>query len=1353
MARRNNKSHQEPEAQQPVDATLIVGLGASAGGIEALKSFFTHLPESDGVAFVVIMHLAPEVESHLAKVLQQSTSLPVTQVKDRVRLEGRHVYVIPPGKNLLAQDGHLILEEIEEQRHSRAPVDHFFRTLADAWGERAVCVVLSGSGADGSVGILRIKEHGGLVLAQRPQEAGHEDMPRATIATGVVDKVLSTQKMGEEVAKYLQHLARLEDGRPLTGDSMQELQRIFIPLRNRTGHDFSHYKRPTVQRRVERRMHVRGVDTLDDYLELLQQQPDEAHALQNELLISVTNFFRDPEAFEVLEKKVIPQLFEDKLAQDEVRVWIAGCATGEEAYSIAMLLMEYAFNLDIPPAVQVFATDLSDKAIQKAREGRYPASIEADVSPERLQRFFRQEQNGYRIRQEVREKMLFARHGLLKDPPFSQIDLVSCRNVLIYLQPLLQEQLLSLFHYSLRPSGHLFLGTAESVAGANRLYRTVDKSARLYRRRNIETPLPTLQRSLTQAALLPDNAEPAPTSPLKDINFANLHRQLASDMAPPSVLINADYDIVFLSDSVSQFLRFAGGAPTQHLPKLVVPELLVELQTSLFEVRRKGHQVVSRPVTVTQGDDEKTDVRLRVRPIAEGDLVHVVFESAPPTAPVQQEGEADADAHTRSGYERELMETREQLHLIVEEYETSRSELKAQNEELQSINEELRSTAEELETSKEEAQSMAEELQTVNAELKQKVSEAMRAKSDVENLIVSSDIGTLFLDPELRIKRFTPHVRDNFHIVSSDIGRPLTDLAHRFGSDSLVPIIEAVSETFEPRDQEMTNDQGRCFLVRGRPYRTRSNHFEGVVLTFVDITNRKEAQAREQLLLQIDAERKRLEGILHNMPVGAVIVEPNGKLIYANEEMDRIFEQSFSEIASTTPYLQWPLYKHDSDELLPHAEKPVVLACETGERVEGKELRIKLPDGTWRYVSTNSAPIRDAEGDIVSCVTAFMDVTERYEAEQLLRETETRFRHMAETVPDVLFTATPEGLIDYVNTRMERVTGLPTDSLLGTYMWPDFIHPEDRADALTRWSSALDTQRSYEARYRLLTESGESCWHIARARPVYDESGALTRWFGTLTEVDALVQAQQEVQALNALLEARVAERTEQVRNLAASLTLAEQREHQRIAQILHDDLQQILYGLSISLGLLKKPVNEADKNQLLDRSLQTLEQAISTTRMLAVELSPPVLKSSELDQLLQWTALRVEDQYNLHVTVTLDGPCRIHRADLRVLLYQLLRELLFNIVKHAGTDKAVLHAWETENEVMISIEDNGVGFDLDTVKARRSLKGGLGLFSVGERLELIGGHFSIESVPGDGTRVVLAIPVEKPPPDSAPAQ
>ena len=842
-----------------------MGLGASAGGIKALQEFFAHVRGPSGAAYVVILHLSPTHDSKLAEVLQATTSMPVRQVRERMRVERDHVYVIPPNKTLTVADGHFNVSDVTRLEQRRAPVDIFFRTLAEAHGPRAASVVLSGTGRDGSSGLKRVKEQGGLTIAQEPREAEYGDMPAEAITTGFVDYVLPVAEMPAAILRYFDELARVrvpDVAHPPAHQDEEALRDILTALRVRTGHDFTSYKPATVLRRIARRMSVHARPTLGDYAALVHERADEAVRLMKELLISVTNFFRDADAFTTLEQRVIPRLFEGKDAGDQVRVWVAGCATGEEAYSIAMLLAEYAATRSAPPSIQVFATDLDQYAIAEAREGLYSAVDVADVSEERLRRFFQREPAGYRIRRELREMVLFAHHNLIKDPPFSHLDLISCRNLLIYLNRTAQEKVLETFQFALRPGALLFLGTSEAADGTNQFVR-LDAHAHIYESRVGATP--PARHGHNRLALPPLSPPRAPETGAAAFGSpGQLHQRLLEQYAPPSLVVNEDYAVVHVSEKAGRYLEVPGGEPSRDLLTLARRELRADLRRALREATLQRTTAEVHGVPLSLGSENVT-LTIRVKPaLRDGSpprgLFLIVFEEAvrdERTHVDRTEATSGADTVT-AHLEDELALVKAQLNATIEQYETQVEEVKASNEELQALNEELRSSAEELETSKEELQSVNEELTTVNQELKVKIEELAATNNDFRNFINSTDIGTVFLDRALRVKLSTRRAQDIFNLLPTDAGRRLSDITTTLKYDRLYDDVNLVLEHLQTIERQVQTADGRWFLMRVLPYRTGDDRIEGVVLTFLDVTSRREAESRvrvgeERLRLLIDS--------------------------------------------------------------------------------------------------------------------------------------------------------------------------------------------------------------------------------------------------------------------------------------------------------------------------------------------------------------------------------------------------------------------------------------------------------------------------------------------------------------------
>jgi two-component system CheB/CheR fusion protein len=844
----------------PAKLSLVVGLGASAGGIQALAQFFANAPTDAPIAYVVVLHLSPDHESRLAEVLQRSTSLPVAQVRETVTLEPNHVYVIPPSRNLRAIDGSLVLTPQGRPDERKAPVDIFLRTLADAYGSNAAAVILSGTGVDGSNGLKRVKEYGGLTIAQRPDEAEHGDMPSAAIRTGLIDYVLPADQMPRRILDYHRRLKQTSVDAPRVAlEEAQALRDVMTLMRARTGHDFSDYKPATVNRRIGRRMSLHDLATVEQYALLMRGQPDEAVSLMKELLISVTNFFRDPEAFWFLEERIIPRLFDRKSPTDQVRVWSAGCATGEEAYSLAMLLAEHASNILAPPAVQVFATDLDEAAIAAARDGIYTPADVTDLSPERVKRFFQREAGGYRVRRELRETILFANHNVIKDPPFSHLDLIVCRNLLIYLNRTSQARVMETFHFALRPEGYLFLGASESADDASGLFTPLDKGSRVYQGRPTPSrphpPIEEMPRLVAQPASVRGSRS------ADRIAAGDLHLRLLEQFAPPSLLVTDDHTLVHASEHAGEFLQMSGGEPSRDVLRLIRPELRADLRTALRLAARERGQIEVRGARMSRAAGDVL-VTIVVKPVLRDGtpprgyyLLQFEQESALAASPAHVETRSDTESEHLQD---ELERIKAQLRTTIAESDSQVEDAKAANEELQAMNEELRSSTEELETSKEELQSANEELATVNQELKIKIEELALSNNDFRNLINSTEIGAIFLDRSLRVKLSTPRAQQVFNLLAGDTGRRLSDITHRLLYPEVHEDVDRVLRDLQTIEREVATRDGLWFLVRVVPYRTSEDRIEGVALTFLDITARRAAQehvrgSEEHLRLLIDS--------------------------------------------------------------------------------------------------------------------------------------------------------------------------------------------------------------------------------------------------------------------------------------------------------------------------------------------------------------------------------------------------------------------------------------------------------------------------------------------------------------------
>ncbi len=851
----------------------IVGIGASAGGVEALEAFFRGLPPDAGCGFVVVTHLSPERRSLLPEIISRYTDLPVHVAEDGARIGPNEVHVLAADALLDIADGRLKVSKPSSPRRGRKPIDIFFSALARDQGEYSAGVVLSGGDSDGTLGVKAIKERGGLTLAQvgdgNPPQ--HPDMPRSAIASGMIDLAIPVGEMGARLAEFARSLAlpdAVADSAQAEGDRdlREGRQEIYAILRNQIGHDFSGYKEKTFLRRVQRRMQVNRLETIGAYLERLRQDPQEVGTLFRDLLINVTTFFRDAGAFEVLEREVIPKLFAGRGAEDSVRVWVPGCATGEEVFSIAILMREHMDTLTAVPRVQIFATDIDERALDVARAGRYPAALLDDVSEARRNRFFTQEDGSYLLTKDVRDLCVFSPHSVIRDPPFSRLDLVSCRNLLIYFGPDVQSQVIPTFHYALRPGGYLFLGTSENATQFPDLFVSVDKKHRVFRARDDAT-------SGVRVPLVVSGLKPAPFPGHRggSRNLAGLalrqtvETQILDRFAPAHVVVNRDGDVIHYSARTGKYLEATPGAPSRQLLSMARKGLRLELRSLLREAIEGDRRVSHEGLLVEAEDGRVQRVNVTVEPMdAIGDerLLLVVFADVGPT--VSREGAASvvgSPDETVLHLERELRETRERLQSLIEEYETALEELKSSNEELVSVNEELQSTNEELEASKEELQSVNEELHTVNGELHGKVEQLDRANADLTNLFESTRVATIFLDSKLIIRSFTPAVSQIFNILPGDRGRPLTDLVSRVAMPDLVDDVRAVFDTGKTVERTLDHQQGGGhYLLRLVPYLDADQKIEGVVLTLVDITSLTRAEAHQKVL--IDELNHRVKNML-----------------------------------------------------------------------------------------------------------------------------------------------------------------------------------------------------------------------------------------------------------------------------------------------------------------------------------------------------------------------------------------------------------------------------------------------------------------------------------------------------------
>lgn len=944
----------------------IIGIGASAGGLAALEAFFETAVPDLGAAFVVIQHLDPKHSSMIAEILSRHTDMPVKQIEHGMKVEPDHVYVIPPNYYAALNDQSFELGEAVPHHGLRLPIDSFFCSLAAQQHHRAVGIILSGTGSDGSLGLRELKAAGGIVFAQSPETAQFDGMPRAAIATGQVDVVCAVPDMVPKIRDYLSHdYVRIpedaEDAAELIGDE-SGINSVIAVLQAQLGIDLRGYKTGTLGRRIARRMGLHNIAKVSDYLAYLREQPDEAKKLYKDLLISVTSFFRDPEAFETLRDSAIVDLVRGKASDEEIRVWVPGCATGEEAYSIAMLLIEELERTKKRCPIQIFATDLDEAALAVGRQGVYSASLVADIPPDRLQRFFIQHGKDYQISKELRETVTFALQNVISDPPFSRLDLISCRNLLIYLTAKLQDRILGYFHFALRKGGYLFLGRSESMGQLRGMFETIDKNSRLYRR---------LENTTNHVASFPVTGVlarapvtgPPPTQRTKEtVRLRELmQQQLLRSYAPAAVLTNARHQVLYFMGPTARYLEQPSGLPTQDLLTLAHPELRKSLRSGIKKAVESHEVVTIVEVSIKRGPPRQ-DTKISIRPLAATDqaekLLIVTFEdiTPPDTAQLPEATEPASEQSTIGELEHKLRDAQEDLQINLEELESTNEELQASNEEMMSVNEELQSANEELETSKEELQAMNEELSTVNNQLKDKVEQLAELSDDLANFVSSTGIATLLLNAHHTIGRFTPAAKRLFNLIDSDLGRPIGDIRQKFADDKFLEDVDKVFQSFTPIEREVRAEDGATYLMRIAPYRADKQRSGGVVVTFVDISQRLQDER------QLRESETRFRMLVENAPDPLIMVDGGGEIFLANSEALHFFGYDRAEFVGM-----------NVEQLLPQAlrkrhrahRKEYMKNAKVRPMGTGLELRALLKNGEEVPIEISLSPVSLESGEMI----------------------------------------------------------------------------------------------------------------------------------------------------------------------------------------------------------------------------------------------------------------------------------------------------------------------------------------------------------------------------------------------------
>jgi len=1283
----------------------IVGIGASAGGLEACLQLLAHLPDAP-LAVVVVQHLDPKHESKLGELLAKVTPMRVVTATQGEPVRAGCVYVIPPNAGLLIEKGALRLTQRLEGGGKHMPIDLFFRSLAVDCGARAIGVVLSGTGSDGTLGLGAIQREGGITFAQ-DATAKYDAMPRSAIAAGCVDLVLPPDEIGRKLA----HLAGPGNVAIATDvasrDEEENLVAVIAALRKGTAIDFSQYRRTTVRRRVQRRMVVQHIDDLRAYADLLAHSPSEAVALAEDILIHVTSFFRDAEAFEALKTEVFPRLLANRPQGMPIRIWVPGCSSGEEVYSIAIALAEFLGDSKADVPVKLFGTDISEIALEKARAGRYVENIALDVSQERLRRYFVATDGGYRIQRGVRDLCVFAKQDVTRDPPFSNMDLVSCRNLLIYLGPALQSRVLPVFHYALHERGFLLLGASESVT-AYPGFTVVDAKNKIFARSPVQLHpvLDFTDPRRVYGASLATRPGPHVTTQIEIQQAAD--RAVISEYAPRGVIVTDDLVIVQFRGETGAYLQPPPGAATFDLLRMVREELRVELRQALDEARK-----TRKPAHRRVGGPGKP-VEIGVVPFTAAELQRplyaIVFDE-----PSSNGAGAVSSPHEASDVEQalrsELAQTRNYLQSVIEQLEAGNEELKAANEEIVSSNEELQSTNEELQTAKEELQAANEELATVNQEMMVRNREATRLSDDLANVLTSASIPIVILSRDGKIRRFTPAAGKLLHLIGADVGRPLGDIKPALDGADLMALVAEVIDQLVPVERSVKDANGRFYSVVARPYMTLDNRIDGAVIVFLDVDALKKGEQA------IAAARDFSESIVDTVREGLVVLDEDLRVRSANRPFYHHFALSPDDVVRRPlPELGNGQWNHPA--LLRELE-----SVRLGGALDGFRLEQDFAKIGRRVLLLNARRFEGVGAPAAWLLLAIEDVTDSARSEEALRD-------MLTSAAEAILMSDTTGKIVFANAAAHRAYGYPQGELLG-----------------------LPAENLVPERLRSVREEARAAVGALEARPIGDgaletaglrKDGsefaieiALTPMKGANGPV--VVAFVSDVSARKAG-EQKLLEYQEKLRHMAFDAALAEERERRRIAINLHDGVGQALALAQNKLAAARTAV-EGPVRGAIEECVHLIDESIVQTRSLTFDLSPPILYDLGLEPALQWLAEEMGERYGMRVEVEGDKDLNV-APEAAAMAFRSVRELLTNVFKHAGTSAAKVTLRQEGDRVGIMVEDSGAGFD---AREGAGASTGFGLFSIREQIERLGGSVDVVSAPQYGTRVSMFVPASRP--------
>ena len=1318
-AARSTPSHKKVAAE----AFPVVGIGASAGGFEAFVDLLKDLPEKTGMGYVFVQHLDPTHGSMLPEILSRATRIPVEQVTDGLRVLPDHIYVIPANTTMLMEDGLLRLVTRPLSRGRHLPIDLFFTSLAKQRGNQAIGVILSGTASDGTEGCCAIKAAGGITFAQDEASAKYPDMPRSATNAGYVDFVLPPRAIAKELTRIGRHpyVAQMLLPRGTAGIVPgSDLNQLLALVRDSTGVDFSLYKQTTLHRRIKRRMVVHHLHKIKDYLRYVRKTPAELHELYREILIHVTGFFRDREAFDALREQVLPKLFATrKLGEEPLRIWVPACSTGEEAYSIAITVVEYWLKKGrIAPdptgfrskAVQIFATDISESALDRARSGLYDAAAVADVSAERLERFFTRSNGGYQVNQAIREMCIFARQNLAKDPPFSNLDLITCRNLLIYLGPELQKRIVPTFHYALKPDGFLMLGESESLGAFSDHFVLLDKKHKIYQKKRTAARLISFFSGVDYSLRKPPT-KAGRTGPGTELTVEKeVERVLGDRYIPASIVVNEEMEIVQFRGQTGAYLEPASGHPTFSLSKMAREGLLIDLRAALGKAKRSDSVVRVEKVQVKSNGGTK-EVNLEVIPVRGQDSperFYVVVFQKPAEAAGKEKSKkkavtSGAASQERDRLNREIRQLREELRTLIEDHETTTEEFKSANEEVLSANEELQSTNEELETAKEELQSSNEELTTLNEELQNRNTELSTANSDMMNLLANANLPLVMVDRDLRIRHFTTLAEKLLNLIPSDAGRKLREIRTNLDFDELENISRQAIENNAVQEMEVREKDGPLYLMKIRPYTTVENRIDGAVLSFVDI---------DALKRSLEEARTYADALIATAREPLLVLDKDLRVTVANPAFYRTFGTRHEDTEGKLIYDlgngQWNI---------PRLRQLLQEIVRINRRVDDFEVSHEFPGLGTRTMLLNARRIEPQPGAQMIFLS-FQDATEQKLSMEALRQ----HSAMLELANDAVFVRDLEGRIQLWNAGAERLYGWRKQEALGR-----------PASELLRTEFPVSVEAAKEELLRTGHWEGE----LVHYRKDGERRVVSSRWaIQRDSEPPAILEINTDI------TERKFYE--ESLRQLSTHLMRVQDEERRRIARDLHDSTGQKLVALKMQLTQVAESQKGRGKDGF-EQQMRLLDEAVQEIRTLSQLLHPPLLEEAGLTSATRWLAESFGERAGLNIELKLAEDLERLPENVEIALFRVIQESLNNIHRHSGADRVSIELTNGAKAIVLRISDNGKGLPPEVLGGgpRRRASFGVGILGMKERLSQLGGTLNINSSK-KGTVVEAKVPARR---------